>query len=249
MIRISLGGVGSGKTASEVRDMFLDATGKTTYTNIAVKGKHKNIKRLTPDLIIKKEIAKQIKRKDGSLQNIYDYKINIDYWKELKEPVNIVIDEFHNIANARASMSKKNRVFNTWLTMIRRVLGSSDALGGNLILISQLSNQVDLIARALCHQVRYHVCHYEKSCRRCNYRWHENSEMPESIVQCPRCKTYNLDKFNHKIEIWHFSKMEKFMQWKDFGMKTFYRHYIVWDIEEYFPRYDTLQWDNLFEEY
>jgi len=33
------------------------------------------------------------------------------------------------------------------------------------------------------------------------------------------------------------------------NQKSYYKHYFVHDIEDYFPMYDTLQRDNLFSQY
>ena len=249
MIRISLGNVGSGKTANEVREMFIQKHKLKTYTNITVKGRGHNIHRLTPDMIIKKEVKGQKKMSNGDKINVYDYALNIDYWKNQTEPINVVIDEIHNIVNARTSMSKKNQIFNRYLSMIRRVLGSVDAMGGNLVLVAQMSNQVDLIARGFCHQVRFHICHYHKTCLNCGFRWGENSEIPEPMVCCPKCKKERIKKDHHVIEIFHFSGMDRFVMWYERGLKTHYRHYYVNDIENFFGKYNTLQWDNLFEDY
>ncbi|MCK5027908.1 MAG: hypothetical protein KAS07_05810, partial [Candidatus Pacebacteria bacterium] len=70
-------------------------------------------------------------------------------------------------------------------------------------------------------------------------------EMPEPLKQCPKCFSYDLHKSDHKLEIWHFTSIDKYEQWKDFKEKSFYKHYLVNDIVDYFPLYDTLQWENL----
>ena len=52
MIRISLGNVGSGKTVSEVREIFINKFHRKTYSNIKTKLNHQI--NLTHDMIIKK---------------------------------------------------------------------------------------------------------------------------------------------------------------------------------------------------
>ena len=131
--------------------------------------------------------------------------------------------------------------------MIRRVLSSAESGYGDLILISQLSNQIDIIARQLSHNIRLHICHYRKTCKSCSATWSENSEMPEPRMECPRCSGWKLVKHSHIIEVWHFKGMDAFTAFKDFGMKTSYRHYYINDIEDYFHLYETYQWENLFE--
>lgn len=247
MIRISLGNVGSGKTASEVREMMLNASRRTTYTNVKTKIKHGRL--LEPSMIIKKEQVDTIKKKSGEVQPVFDYKLNVEYWKSIKEPINVVLDEAHSIMNSRRAMSKTNVIITDWLALIRRVLGQSESGYGELVFITQLPNRIDVIAREMAHQVRYHVCHFQKTCKKCGTTWRENSEMPESIWICPSCGDDRLRKHSHQIEVWHFSSMKEFEMWREFGQKNFYKHYLINDIEKYFPLYDTLQWDNLFGEY
>jgi hypothetical protein len=229
--------------------MVINPYHRKVFTNIAVFNQP-HIVKLEPDHIITKELVKTVKKKDGSAEAVFGYKLNIDFWKQQKEPISIVLDEFHNICNSRAFMSKKNQIFNKWLTMIRRVLGSAGGEYGELVLISQLSNQVDVIARELCHQVRFHRCNYVKQCHDCGCRWTENSDMPIILWECPECASIKLKKTDFDIEIWMFEDIFSYKGWKEFGLKTYFRHYHVWDVEELgFPYYSTMQWDNLFEDY
>jgi len=72
--------------------------------------------------------------------------------------------------------------------------------------------------------------------------------MPEPLWVCPRCGHYKVKKHSHSVEVWHFPNMFAFTGWRDMGLKTFYKHYVVNDIEKVFPYYNTLQWDNMFSE-
>jgi len=200
-------------------------------------------------MILKKEIVKEVRKRTGELQPVYDYKLNIDFWKNTKEPINVVLDEAHSIINARRAMSKTNVILNDWLSLVRRILGSTEADFGELVFITQLPNRIDVIAREMATQVRYHICHYYKVCRKCGLVWKENSEMPEGYWSCPKCNSFNIKKFNHQIEIWKFANMSCFEAWRNFNQRTFYARYFITDIEKYFKLYDTLQWDNLFSEY
>lgn len=250
MIRISLGNVGSGKTASEVREIMLNINQRKTYTNIRIKNtKQKNTHILKPEFIIKKQLVKTIQRRGGDLEPVYKQELNVEYWQELKEPINVVLDEAHSIINSRRAMSKTNIVINDWLALIRRVLGQSEAGQGDLVLITQLWNRIDNIARDMAHQIRYHICHYMKKCKHCGLVWHENSEHPEPLFICPECSSISIKKYSHRIEIYKFAGMDAFINWKDYGMKTYYSRYIINDIETYFPNYNTLQWDNMFSQY
>ncbi len=247
MIRISLGNVGSGKTVCEVREIFLNKMRRKTYSNIKTNLKHQI--NINPKMIIKEDIIDYKKKKDGKLEPVVKHSLNKEYWQKLKEPINVVIDEAHSIINARRAMSKINIIVSDWLALIRRVLGSSESGFGELVFITQLPNRIDVIAREMATQVRYHVCHYRKTCKQCQATWVENSELPETIHKCPLCSSWNVRKHCHQIEIWHFENMEGFNTWKNFKMQTFYKHYIVTDIEKYFNMYDTLQWDNMFSDF
>lgn len=248
MIRISLGNVGSGKTACEVREMFINRFNRTTYTNILTK-KIPNAKVLTAEHIISKIPYKTVKKKGGDLEQVYKYELNKSFWSEQKLALNVVLDEAHSILNARRSMSKINIIVSDWLALIRRVLGATEQGQGELVLISQLSNRLDMIARDMATQVRYHVCHYLKTCKKCNSSFGENSETPEEIWQCLNCGSGRIYKHQHIIEVWFFTDMDNFHLWKYSGVKTYYKRIYVNDIETIFSNYNTLQWDNMFSNF
>ena len=248
MIKIYVGNVGSGKSACAVREMCSMTSGRAVYSNIITKGvKYNRI--IDPSMIIEKQLVAVKKKRDGTEEPVFDYKLNMDFWKSINEPVDVILDEAHAIINSRRSMSKINILLGDWLALVRRVIGQSESGYGRLILISQLLRKIDVNARDMATQVRYHRCHYLKSCRKCSNTWCENSDSAEPIWQCFNCGSYSVVKHSHRIEVWHFSDASSFIGWKDFGMNTFHRHYMVNDIEEYFPKYNTLQWDNLFSEF
>jgi len=248
MIRISLGSVGSGKTVNEVREMYLNKTRRKTFSNIQTKIPTQVD--LEMSMIMKKTLVDtKHNRKTGEDTPVYDLKLNMDFWKEIKEPINVVLDEAHTILNSRRSMSKPNVIMGDWLALIRRVLGSTDSGMGELVFITQLHNRIDSIARDMALQVRYHVCHFMKSCINCETCWRETSETAEPMWNCPNCGSHKVKKWNHQVQIWHFKGMNEYLKWKLFGMNSFHACYLVKDIEKYFPLYNTLQWDNMFSEY
>lgn len=247
MIRISLGNVGSGKTASEVREIFQNPAKRLIYTNIATK-KISHARLINAEMIIKKEIVDNVTKKDGKKHAIYQYQLNKEFWQNIHEPISVVLDEAHAIINSRRSMSKVNIIVTDWIALLRRVLGSNDSGFGELVLITQLPHRIDIIAREMATQVRYHVCHYRKVCKNCHLSFWEHSEQPESRYCCPKCNG-SLIKKDHVIEIWRFRSMAHFEHWRNFNERTFYSHYIINDIERYFPLYNTLQWDNMFSEF
>lgn len=247
MIRIFLGNVGSGKTACCVRYMMLNQSNRPTFSNI-ITNKIKNNHVLSARMLVKKTVTPT---PSGRGKPRVDLKLNVDYWKEVHEKykaINVILDEAHTIFNSRRSMSKLNIIMNDWLALLRRVLGSTDSGGGELILISQIDKSIDSRAREMATQVRYHICHYMKRCKHCQYIWKENNETPEQKWQCPKCSSFQVKKENHVIEVWHFANMQKYELWKTMGMQLYHRHYFLNDIEKYFPYYNTLQWDNLISE-
>lgn len=244
MISIYLGNIGSGKTVCAVRDIVLNRTYRKVYSNILIK-KLKHVIPIKHEMIIKKELT-GYKKVKGENEPVYDKKLNKEYWKNIKEPITCVLDEAHAIINARRAMSKINIIVTDWLALLRRVLGSSQSGYGELILITQLPNRIDIIAREMATQIRFHKCHYKKICKKCNTVWQENSEMPEGFWECPKCHSPNIKKYDHMIEVWHFASMRHFNAWKEFNQRAFYKHYIVNDIENYFKYYNTMQWDNMF---
>ncbi len=243
MIRLSFGNPGSGKTACEVREIFLNKNNRKTYSNIQTKGIKHNIT-IKPEMIVQKKEKGQSRK--GEIK--YDLALNTEFWKGIKEPINVVLDEAHTLVNPRRSMSKVNIILTDWLALVRRVLGQTSAGYGTLVLISQLPNRIDVIAREMATQVRYHLCHYIMTCNKCRHSWGEDSDMPEPRPNCPRCGNQDLKKHHHRIEVWCFDGISSFLAWKTLGQDTYYDHYMVKDIEKYFPHYDTLQWDNMFSE-
>lgn len=199
-------------------------------------------------MIFKKEV-KSVK-KNG--EETYELKFNQEFWQDLKEkgkPINVVIDEAHTLLNPRKSMSKTNTIMTDFIALLRRILGEDSTGYGKLVLITQLRRRLDVISREMANQFRYFLCHYNKTCRRCGYTFGENNENPEPRYICPKCNGRRLDKHSHTIEVWHFDSENSYLAWKTMGMKSFYRHYYIHDIEKYFNYYDTLQWDNLISEY
>ena len=61
--------------------------------------------------------------------------------------------------------------------------------------------------------------------------------MPEGFVLCPSCNNYDIFKYDHKLEVWHFANMQHYQSWRQYSQQTFYKHYYVNDIEDYFANY------------
>jgi hypothetical protein len=236
-----IGNVGSGKTACAVRSMALNQEIKN-YSNINTT--LKNNVQLNSKMICSKELIGS--KRSG--EPMYEYHLNTDFWKNLKEPINVILDEAHSILNSRRSMSKVNIIATDWIALIRRVLGEDSRGMGDLVLITQLPQRIDVICREMAHQVSYHTCHFVKECKDCGTSWNEDSDMPEQEKRCISCSSVNLIRRNFKIEVKLFPGMNAYTAYKIYGAVTYYKHYFVRDIEKYFPMYSTLQWENLFSD-
>ena len=117
MIRIILGNVGSGKTAVAVREMCINPTKRKTYSNIQTS--LDNQIDISPEMIIKREIVDYKKnKKTGEKEPVYKYALNIEYWKSITEPCDVILDEAHTILNSRKSQSKTNIVVTDWLASV-----------------------------------------------------------------------------------------------------------------------------------
>jgi len=245
MIRLFLGGVGSAKTACAVREMLTDKSSKITMSNIITK-KIKNNKILTRSMIMTDMVVGTKRNGENIVKQIF----NKEYWQRISDDKNgyhVIIDEAHMIFNARRSMSTHNKIMGEFMSMLRRVLGGRTGDYGCLTLISQLERTLDVIGKEMVNHVQYHVCHYKKTCLKCNLTWNENNEIEESIYYCPRCHSARISKHSHVVEIWRFKNVQSFLDWKQVGIKAYYKHSYILDIETVFPLYDTLQWDNLLD--
>ena len=243
MIRIFLGNIGSGKTAMAIREMIHSNPNMKTYSNIITKKQVRNTT-ISAGMIIKKEVMKI--KKTG--EAVYKKTLNVEYWKKVQEKegaINVILDEAHTIINPRRSMSDTNKVMTDFLALLRRILGNSPAGYGQLTLITQLDRRIDVIAVEMATNVRFHLCHYLKTCQKCGNVYRENNDHPDPIFQCPNCSSWDIVKHSHIIEVWEFSNMDKYKAWDEFRYRTYFKHYYVNDIENYFSLYNTLQWDNL----
>lgn len=234
-----IGNVGSGKTASMVREMYLNPSMRKTYSNIMTKNIPNNIL-LNYGMIIKNT---EVVSKTGNIK--VDYSLNTEFWKSIKEPINVIIDEAHTVINSRRSFSHINVIMMDWVTLIRKVLGSNGSGYGEAVFITQLPTKLDINVRDLATSVRYHKMHYDKLCKRCKATWAETSDTSEPVWSCPICSSKDIKVINHIVEVWHFSSMKKYDQWRDEGKKSYHKHYMINDISKYFNMYDTFQWDNL----
>lgn len=238
-----IGKMGSGKTACMVREIVRNENDKTTFSNIIIKGKSvNNIVQINKEMIIKKELDHTTR--DG--RPIYKYSFNDTFWKESSiKGINVVLDEAHTLVDSRRAMSKINGIMNDFIALLRRILGDTGDGYGELILITQLGRRLDVNARELATSIHYHIAHYTKTCNKCGWNESENNEKEPKTKNCPRCNGYKFTKHRFVIEKWEFASMEHCDLWIENLEKTYYKHYYITDIEEYFKYYNTFQWENL----
>jgi len=239
--------MGSGKTATRVYEMQENIFKTFQYSNIETS--IKNHTTLKPFMIIKKELAKTKIKKDGDIVESYKYSPNLDFWQKAKKPISITLDEAHNLVDSRDSQSPKNKAITKWQTAIRRILGQTEAGYGELCYITQIPDALDIRIRLLASCIQYHILHYVRMCKKCFLEWGENSDLPQSMRICPRCKEIDTIRKNFVVEIYKFENIDKFYIWLNRGEKTYYDNYFIMDIERIFPLYKSLQWENLFEDY
>jgi len=228
--------------------MLLDERGITTFSNIRTKYIKNNF------LINKQMIIKDLvvgEKKDGT--PITKQVVNQEFWEKTSKKygaVNVVIDEAHTVMSSRRSMSKQNILISEWLSMIRRVVGSTGSEHGTLTLISQTDGRLDVNARIMCLEVRYHIMHFLKQCKskKCSFYWEETNESFRPVWICPYCGS-GIKSTNFSMEVWCFPNIRRYEDWKEFGMKTYFDHYIIDGIEKYFGLYNSLTWENLISDY
>lgn len=137
MIVVFLGGIGSGKTLSAIRE--IRKRKQFVFTNFNIK-QIKDYHRIKfTDVIIPGEKKS-------------DYDVNWKFWEKQRSKhdyFSIYLDEVHNIIDARASNTVINRLMSKWVSQIRKI--TSDTTQNNLFLISQKIRRIDVNFRELAH--------------------------------------------------------------------------------------------------
>lgn len=141
MIIFYVGGIGSGKTISMIKDI-VDRK-QRSYTNFKLY--HiKDYKRLKVTDLIEITDDKETKR--------LKYRVNFAYWnKQLKggKPFDISVDELHNVANSRTGSKRLNIGLNMWIAQVRKILQGNEQ--NNIYLTTQRPMSVDIGWRDLTH--------------------------------------------------------------------------------------------------
>jgi len=143
LILAIIGGVGSGKSVSGVK--FMMDRKHPLFTNFKIRNKE-HIKRLKYAMLFK-EIVTEVTARGKEIKK---FVLNWDFWKEQIKNSNgfdIVIDEIHNIFNARRSMSKENILLQQWVAQIRKILAGDEKC--HFVCISQKLERIDVSLRDL----------------------------------------------------------------------------------------------------
>lgn len=256
-ILLRVGNPGSGKTAYTVMEMVENNLNQNYYTDIeSTKPKlTPHIKILTKNMLVKSELKKTIKHHGGEVENVYNYSLNEDFWKERREErKSVVIDECHKYLDARQSFSQTNRLFNDFLALTRRIVDTNQHKG-DMIFITQLGKRADVVLREMANEVQYFIGHCVATCKRCGCSIYEDTEMPDFIRMkhgCRNCGHWDI-KYDYpmgrSIEIIYFKSTQDYATWVMFGKPMCgyqFRGYYRGDISKYFKFYDTYQWNNMF---
>ena len=146
MIKIIVGGVGSGKTITAVKHVINRK--QKVFCNFELKN-YPNHERLKIEHIIKEIITENPRGKPT-----IKYSVNWDFWKDLIKSgtkFDIYIDEAHNIINSRRGMKSFSICFIKWLTQIRKILGENE--NNHIYFITQRITSVDIVVRELAYEV------------------------------------------------------------------------------------------------
>lgn len=130
MIILVVGDIGSGKTATLVRNIMIKLMqGQAIYTNFTLSSLPKHLQKNFYQL---------------KFEQLTDFK----FWKkQFGQGFSIVLDEFHNIADSRRAVSKRNITITQWLAQIRKILkGHSN---NHLFISTQYLRQIDVRTRDL----------------------------------------------------------------------------------------------------
>lgn len=141
MIIVLVGGIGSGKTISAVREIIKSKN--YPITNFKLK-KYK-YHRLKYTDIITETIKTGLDDKQRKIKVV-----NWAFWDNIRKKhsnFSIYLDEAHNIINSRNSMSKDNILLSKWVSQIRKVL--SDSPYNHLYVVTQHSRKIDINFRDL----------------------------------------------------------------------------------------------------
>jgi hypothetical protein len=219
MIRIILGGIGSGKTLTAVMKMSESAL--PIFTNIQTASP--NAIRLKHSMIMTDVQANPNTKHTRKA-------VNWDFWKQAiakYQNFHIYIDELHNIMSARRSMSGNNICMAEWVSQIRKITGASEV--SDFVVISQELSRIDVALRDLATEIIY--CEKKETPQKIATRCLQNGRMVTKILPTTYIMTYYFRGTNC---------VEKYWLFRDQRQRTYDRrsYYLA---NGYFKLYDSYQ--------
>jgi len=158
MIILLLGGIGSGKSVSAIKEI-IDHKEHYAITNFNVSLPKDKFHRLKFSDILKEKEGEENNngrrcQSSASPTNKKFQAINWEFWDGIRKKHNnfsVYLDEVHNIIHARSSMSKRNILMSKWISQIRKIL--SDNPVNHIYLISQTIRKIDVDFRELAQVI------------------------------------------------------------------------------------------------
>lgn len=246
MIKIYLGNLGSGKTVYAVKEMADNVTDRKFYTNI-ITNNVPNVIHITPENVI-------LKIPNNSAKSGFKMKLNTDFWMEQKKHLYLVWDEIHLTANSRSSLSSVNMVLSRFISMGRRIVGIDKRGYGHFIFIAQSERTVDANIRDLANEIYYFRSIWTVECEMCHFRIVTNSDR-QQIGKCLKCGSWKILKKDISISVFVFAQKKNLSAWECYyGFRNGLPHittekFVINNIENYFKYYDTLQMEDIWNDY
>jgi len=151
MIILLLGGIGSGKSLSVIKEIMRNKE-SFAISNFKLNLTASKFYRLKLSDIIKEVEKTQEKESNKKPEKILS--VNWKFWDEMRKKhkyFSIYLDEVHNLIHSRASMSKRNILMSKWISQIRKIL--ADKPNNHIYMISQTLRKVDVDFRELAQVI------------------------------------------------------------------------------------------------
>jgi hypothetical protein len=220
MIKIILGGIGSGKTLTAVKKM--SETMLPVFTNVQTTVP--NSIRLKWDMIMTDKVTDV---ETGKSKKV----VNWDFWRRaLKKYANfhIYADEFHNVMSSRSSMNRRTvNIMVPWVSQLRKICGSSEV--SDFVAITQELSRVDVALRDLAGEIIY--CEKVELTNKIPTRCLQNGRMVVKKLPITYIFNYYFRGTNCVSRYWDFREQR---------LKTYdYRTYFL--ANGFFKYYDSYQ--------
>ena len=147
MIIIILGGIGSGKTLSTVREIITRKLPCFVNFNLDNMPGNIPVHRLKFEDIVQEYIHPDFPKKPR-------LKVNWDFWDAARTKYtdfNIFLDEISSVIHSRRSMTNQSIQMSNWVAQIRKICNDSES--SNLFIISQTLSKIDRDFRDLAQVI------------------------------------------------------------------------------------------------